>query len=133
MIGHKSKIKASHFSICNDLVSNMNQKCQKNAPDIHHSVKGTGEFGLYIPLGWSLESSQWWLASMIFTWAISLKILENLTPVWKCVEIELSSVACLNNLEIPRFIMSSYERSSPLSKAWFHIFKIIKMLTISEQ
>ena len=42
----------------------------------------------------------------IFTCSMSFKVLdqlENQTPVSKCVEIELSSVSCLNNLDELRF------------------------------
>ena len=46
--------------------------------------------------------------STIFTRTMSFKVfnqLENLTPVWKYVEIELSPVSCLNNLERLNFVI----------------------------
>ena len=45
--------------------------------------------------------------SMIFTSFLSFKVLdqlENLTPVWKSVEIELSSLSILNSLERLNFV-----------------------------
>ena len=58
---------------------------------------------------------------------------ETLIPVWKCVEIELHSLSCLNNLARTGFIITSLKWfSAPSSKAWFTIFGCvyIKMLTI---
>ena len=59
--------------------------------------------------------------SMIFTIVMSIKVpdhFESFTPVWKCVEIELPSASCLNNLERQfRNIVSSHKRSIPSPKA----------------
>ena len=42
--------------------------------------------------------------------------LENLIPVWKCVETELPSISCLNNLEKTLFRnMSSHRSTASLS------------------
>ena len=40
-----------------------------------------------------------------------LEHLENLTPVWKSVEIQLPSVSCLNNLERPCFVINLHTKA----------------------
>ena len=55
---------------------------------------------------------------IIFKNAMSFKVfyqLENLTPVWKGVEIELPSGSCLNNLESPAFRNMSSQKGLWLS------------------
>ena len=53
---------------------------------------------------------RWWetCCPTIFRNAMRFKVLyqlEDLTSVWKCVEIELSSVSCLNNIERLSFMI----------------------------
>ena len=50
------------------------------------------------------QRPRWWgtYCPMIFT---ILDPLENLTPVWKCIEIKLPSVSCLYNLERLSFVI----------------------------
>ena len=56
---------------------------------------------------------------MIFTSDVSISVLEqleNLTPVYKCVENEFPSVSCLNYLESLSFVICFNTKSVPLSK-----------------
>ena len=55
----------------------------------------------------------------IFTSGMSFKV-ENLTSVWKCVEIKLLFVSYLNNLERDSFIFTQ-KISAPSSNTWFHL------------
>ena len=59
----------------------------------------------------------------IFTNIINFKVLEqpeNLTHIWKFVEIEHPWISCLNNVGRLSFIMYSHKRSALLWKLWFH-------------
>ena len=66
---------------------------------------------------------------MIFQRAMLFQVLENLTPVWKCIEIKLPSY--LNNFERLTLVICLYTKD--LLHRSLYLVEYLKMLTISQQ
>ena len=73
----------------------------------------------------------------IFTSVMSVKVLDepkNLTPVWKCVEIQLPAVSCSNSLEILSFVICLHTKDRfSIIPGILYLITYNKMLTISQQ
>ena len=105
------KVKRYHFRICNWLISNINPKFQEEPQMSAFQLKALLNAACKVYnlstflLGDRLNLRlRWWgnRRSTFFKSNMSFRILdqlENLIPVWKCLEISLTSVSCLNNLE----------------------------------
>ena len=140
------KVKGLHFRICNNLVPNLNPKYQEERTLEYmlqispvqlkallnvscKVVNNTCTFLLGARL--NLLSDCWWgtCCSTIFTSFMSFKVLdqlENLTPVWKCVEIELPSLCSLNNLLRLSFVICLHAKDL-LHHLKLHLVNDIKM------
>ena len=111
---HLLKGKRENFKIYNYIVSNMNEKCQEEpwstrfrCPPIQLKTLFNETCRAVVNACTFLLSDRLNLLRNVF------KVLdqrENLTPVWKCVEMELSSVSCLNNFERISFVICRHTK-----------------------